>query len=339
MRCIICDQERAESEEHIFPLAIGGCLATLRVCGDCNSKLGARIDAPLVDHLAIVMRREELKIAGRGGVPSTFDRVIGGRSALAREQSHQLRTKIDPTTNKLDIRTIPNISKVTLPDGRVADQLRMDIRDINKLGEIARKFRERRGLPPLTDAELDKLMADAQANAIENVNPEVIANIRVDPIGFMKCLVKIAYELAFCWLGEDYLNDPIAKKTKKYLLGIMNEKNITQPTLPMMGTISFDVIKPLEMWSTNKNLHIAYANRYQNQIVICLKLFDIFYACLVVSDVADGYLTMGISDQKLRFLAIDPVAGAKAESSFMEEMGRAASIVLGHAPNSGAPSS
>ena len=333
MRCIICDEERSESEEHIFPLAIGGCAATFRVCGDCNSKLGTRVDAPLVDHLAIVMRREELKIAGRGGVPSSFDRVLGGRSALAQDQSHQLQTRIDPTTNKLDIRTIPNISKVTLPDGRVTDQLRMDIRDINKLGEIVRKFRERRGLPPLTAAELDRLIADAQANAMENVNPEVIVNIRVDPVGFMKCLVKIAYELAFCWLGEDYPDDPVAQKTREYLLNIMRDKDIIHPTLPMMGTVSFDLIEPLKMWSNNKNLHIACATLCQGKVVICLKIFDIFYAALVVSDTADKYLTMGLSDPKLRFLAIDPVAGAYAESSFIEEMGRIASIMIGRTPN------
>jgi hypothetical protein len=222
---------------------------------------------------------------------------------------------------------------VTLPDGRIADQLRLDIRDVDKLGEIVRKFRARRGLPPLTDPELDKLIADSQANAVENVNPEVIASIRVDPVGYMKCLVKIAYELAFCWLGEDYLDDPIRKKTKEYLLGIMNEKNITQPTLPMMGTISFDLIEPLKMWSNNKNLHIAYATLCQGKIVICFKVFDIFYAALVVSDTADKYLTMGLSDQKLRFLAIDPVAGAIAQSSFMEEVGRIASIMIGRTPN------
>jgi len=337
VRCIICDQERPESEEHIFPLAIGGCLATPRVCGACNSKLGARVDAPLVDHLAIVMRREELKIAGRGSVPSGFDRVLGGRSVLVRDQSHQLQTRIDPRTNTLDIRTIPNISKVTLPDGRVADQLRMDVRDISKLGEIVRKFRARRGLRPLTPAELDKLIADAQANAIENINPEVIVNIRVDPIGFMKCLVKISYELAFSWLGEDYLDDPIAQKTREYLLKIMRDKDIIYPTLPMMGTISFDLIEPLKMWSDNENLHIACATLCQGKIVIYLKVFNIFYAALVVTDAAHKYLTMGLSDSKLRFLAIDPVAGAYAESSLIEEMGRIASIMLGRAPNPAPP--
>jgi len=332
MRCIICDQERQESEEHVFPLAIGGCLATLRVCSDCNSKLGARVDAPLIDHLAIVLRREELKIAGRGGVPTTLDRVLG-KSVLAREKSHQLRTRIDSATKTLDIRTIPNISKVTLPDGRVADQLRLDVRDIGKLGETVRKFRKRRGLPPLADDELNKMIDNAQANAVENINPEVIANIKVDPVGFMKFLVKIVYELAFCWLGDDYLCDPIAVKTREYLLGIMNEKYVSQPILPMKGTVSFDLIKLWEMWSNNKNLHMAYATVCQEHIMICLKIFDIFYAGLVVTDTARKYLGMALSDPRLRFIAMDPVAGAIAESSFIEEMGRIARIMIGREPN------
>ena len=316
MRCIICDQERQGSEEHIFPLAIGGCLSTLRVCSDCNSKLGTRVDAPLVDHLAIVQRREVLNIEGRGEIPSTFNRILG-KSILARDKTHRLRTGIDPSTNKLDIRTIPNISKVVLPDGRVADQLRLDVRDIDKLGEIVRKFRERHGLPPFTDDELNKLIADAEANAVENTNPEVIANIRVDPVGFMKCLVKIAYELAFCWLGEEYLDDPVAKSTREYLIGIMHAKSTTNSVLPMKGTVSFDVIDSLKTWSNNKNLHIAYATQFQRSVVISLKIFDIFYATFVVSDIADKYLARGLSDQKLRFLAIDPVTEAMAETSFM----------------------
>jgi|SRR5579864_1347238 len=332
MRCIICDEERLESEEHLLPLAIGGCLVTDRVCGECNSKLGSRVDAPLVDHLAVVQRRGELKIGGRGGVPSTFDRILG-KSVLARDKTHQLRTSIDPSTNKLDIRTIPNVFEVTLPDGRVAKQLRLDARDAHKLGEIIRKFRQRQHLPALSDDELDEIVSDAQANAIEQINPEVIVNIRVDVVGFMKCLVKICYELAFCWLREDYLDDPIARETRKYLRGIMYEKEISQPVLPMKGTISFEVIKPLEMWSTNKNLHIAYATICEKKIVVCLKIFDIFYACLVVSEMADRYLTMGLSDPKLRFLAIDPVAGAMAESSFVDEMGRIARIMIGREPN------
>ena len=332
MRCIICDQERPGTKEDIFPLAIGGCLSTLRVCGDCNSILGTRVDAPLVDHLAIVQRREVLKIKGRGKIPSAFNRILGKSVVLASDKTHRLRISTDPSTNKLDIRTVPNISKVVLPDGRVADQLRLDVRDIDK-AEIVRKIRERRGLPPLTDDELDKRIADAEANAIENINPEVIANIRCDPVGYMKCLVKIAYELAFCWLGEEYLDDPVAKGTRGYLIGIMNARNTTNPVLPMKGTVSFDVIDTLKTWSNNKNLHVAYAIQFQGSVVVSIKIFDIFYATFVVSDIADKYLARGLSDQKLRFLAIDPVTRAMAETSFMEEVGRIASIMTGLEPN------
>src|SRR5260221_14663179 len=101
----------------------------------------------------------------------------------------------------------------------------------------------------------------------------------------------------------------------------------------MNGTVSFDLIKPWEMWSNNKNLHMAYATVCQDRIVMCLTIFDIFYAGLVVTDTANKYLSMGWSDQKLRFIAIDPVAGAIAESSFIEEMGRITRIMIGREPN------
>jgi hypothetical protein len=101
----------------------------------------------------------------------------------------------------------------------------------------------------------------------------------------------------------------------------------------MKGTVSFDVIDLLKMWSDNKNLHIAYAEKFQSSVVISIKIFDIFYATFIVSDIADKYLAMGLSDQKLRFLAIDPVTEAMAETSFMEEMGRIARIMTGREPN------
>ena len=77
MRCIFCLEEKAENEEHVFPLAIGGCLITKRVCEGCNSKLGTSVDAPLIDHLFVLLRRAELGIAGRGGVPDAYRHILG----------------------------------------------------------------------------------------------------------------------------------------------------------------------------------------------------------------------------------------------------------------------
>ena len=56
MLCIFCCKERASSLEHVFPLAIGGTVTTDRVCRECNSMLGTRVDAALSDFLPIRMR-------------------------------------------------------------------------------------------------------------------------------------------------------------------------------------------------------------------------------------------------------------------------------------------
>ena len=51
MKCIICKEERNESDEHIIPEALGNKkLITKRVCKDCNNRLGYNVDDYLVNH-------------------------------------------------------------------------------------------------------------------------------------------------------------------------------------------------------------------------------------------------------------------------------------------------
>jgi hypothetical protein len=96
------------------------------------------------------------------------------------------------------------------------------------------------------------------------------------------------------------------------------------PDLPMEGTVTGDIIPPLEMWSPNRNYHIAYANVMSDHIGISVKIFAVFYAILFVSKNASRYISKGINDEKLRFLVIDPVTQRMLESSFIDEMGRIA---------------
>ena len=45
MKCIICKEEKNESDEHIIPEALGNKkLITKRVCKDCNNRLGYNVD-------------------------------------------------------------------------------------------------------------------------------------------------------------------------------------------------------------------------------------------------------------------------------------------------------
>jgi HNH endonuclease len=220
MRCIFCLEEKAESEEHVFALAIGGCLTTNRVCASCNSKLGTSIDAPLIDHSLVLLRRAELGIAGRGDVPDAFQRILG-TSVLASDKSRRLKTTIDPNTGKLDIRTIPYMSLAQqMPDGTTVKRLVLDARDIGRLGTIVQKIRARHNLSPLPTDEIEKIVLDAQENISTMENPEVLASLKFDTYKFMRGILKICYELAFLWFGDDYLEDQIAINTRRYITGL-----------------------------------------------------------------------------------------------------------------------
>jgi hypothetical protein len=99
--------------------------------------------------------------------------------------------------------------------------------------------------------------------------------------------------------------------------------------LPMKGTITGEIIQPMTMWAANKSLHIAYATVVQNHIGICLKIFDVFYTVLFITETANRYISGGLSDKKLRFLVIDPVARTRMETAFIDEIGRIARIMTG----------
>jgi hypothetical protein len=206
MRCIFCLEEKCESEEHVFPLGIGGCLTSSRVCVSCNSKIGSSIDAPLIDHSLIILRRAALGIAGRGDVPNAFLHLFEN-AVLAGDVSRRLRTTIDPVTGKLDIYAIPNASMQQLVDGTTVKRLVLDSRDIDKLGAIVQKIQERQNLPPLPPEEIARIVRDAQQNINTIQNPDVITSLKFDTYRFMRGILKICYELAFLWFGEEYLAD------------------------------------------------------------------------------------------------------------------------------------
>lgn len=68
-QCIICRNKfsvkNPRTNEHIIPFAIGGKKVISSVCKDCNSLLGAKIDAPFADSFFGILHREENNISGR----------------------------------------------------------------------------------------------------------------------------------------------------------------------------------------------------------------------------------------------------------------------------------
>jgi hypothetical protein len=133
-------------------------------------------------------------------------------------------------------------------------------------------------------------------------------------------MMKIVYELAFLWLGESYLDDPLAEQLRT---AICAPDPASTDGIPGYVGESRDC-EPLAFWMPHPAHHLAYATiLLGRQILIAVRIFDIQAAVLVVSNEPARYLQMP-GDPKLRFVAINSVDGAMKNTSFAEEQQRLA---------------
>jgi hypothetical protein len=215
MRCIFCLEEQPPSDEHVFPLAIGGSLHTDRVCGPCNSTLGKVADGPLTNHLLIAARRCQLKLPGNSGEVPDARKILLGEGVLASDPSQRIRIAENSQTGRLEPQVIYNSKEITLPDGTVAKQIVIDGGGSDaELRKIIARERKRAGLNPLSEADLHALANVLRQNIQTAEQPTVKYDIEIDTTEFSRGLFKIAYELAHLWLGESYLDDSVAAKLR-----------------------------------------------------------------------------------------------------------------------------
>ena len=322
MRCMFCLKDRPGSLEHVFPLAIGGCLTTLRVCGPCNSFLGREVDAGLTDNVLMVLRRSQLGLAGNSGtVPDPF-KTIFRHGTLADRPDHRVVVQLNTETGMFDVRLLHHESMVTLPDGREVKQILIDAGDAASLPKILQRERKRAGLPPATPEELEKELANVELRTIEH--PPVKHSIETGEKELRRGILKIVYELAFLWLGEEYLDDPIAAQLRSAILS-GDEGRLGDIRGEITGAQDSDAF---HFWSPNKDMHFAYATCTEGGIVLCVRILDFAVARIIVAADPRMYLTAGIADRRLRFLAIDPRTRRMTETAFIQEMGRIAQAAL-----------
>nr|WP_298260151.1 HNH endonuclease [Bradyrhizobium sp.] len=318
MRCIFCSKERPPSLEHVVPLAIGGSLTTDRVCEPCNSELGSRVDLALTDYLPIRVRRGELGLAGNSRKPPGRFELLTGDVELVGEAGGRLRVTYDEATNKLDLHRLYQATDAITPDGQKIRQIVVDARDKEKVTVIINRERKRHGMPPLSDEELAIEVSKLSVNTL--VNPTVRMNICVSYAYLRHAMFKIAYELAFLWLGESYLDDPLAAALR------------TAICKPEVGSLdSFhgfvgpaadcEAFSPF--WKPHQSHHLAYSQEKAGNVVIAVRIFDLYAAVVLVSTDAARYFDgSNAHPTELRFVAMDAVSGNKMETTFAEEVHR-----------------
>ena len=287
MLCIFCSEQRAPSLEHVFPRAIGGTITTDRVCEQCNSNLGTRVDAALSDFFPIRMRRAKLGLAGNKGAPPAWYEMLLGEARLVGRAADRVQTTFNKATGKLEHRQLYHAAEVITPDGKKVRQITLDARDKDQIPTIIKRERKRHGLPPLSDEEL---AASAQAYVTTAVErPLVQLSLSFSFAYLRHAMIKIAYELAFLWLGEAYLTDPLAVELRTAICN--PDIASTDKVAGYIGEAEHCEVFN-KFWIPHEEHHLAYAAILAGkEVVICVRIFDIYAAAIVVSRDPSRYVS------------------------------------------------
>jgi hypothetical protein len=321
MLCIFCLEERPPSLEHVFSLAIGGTVKIDRVCSQCNSALGSRVDAALSDFLPIRTRRAKLGLAGHGREPPGQFEILLGDQKLIGPTANRIRTTLNKATGKLDIRQLHHATDVILPDGRKVRQVTIDARDKDQIPKIIQRERKRHGLPPLSEEELAVEAKKFTVNTVEN--PLVQVRFNVSFAYLRHAMMKIAYELAFLWLGESYLDDALAIELREAIC-----KEDLASTDKLAGYVGeAEPCAVFKFWTPHEAHHLAFASVVANSLVVAVRVFDLYAAAIVVSREPNRYVRSAADSSKLRFLAIDSVSGKTINTTYDAESRRVATAM------------
>ena len=216
MRCIFCLNDRPPGNEPVFPRAIGGTLRINRVCDEVlegtrssNSMLGSVVDALLTDHPFIAVHRERLNLPGYSGkVPNAVKMLLGQGGVLATDSTQKVRLVKNGVTGKLEPQLLYHKKSELLPEGSTRYGITIDARggfdEVKRLliREVRRAKQGNPGATVPTNAEIDAVARKCVENVKEIEAPTVEYKLQIDVAKFRRAIFKIAYELAFTWLGE-----------------------------------------------------------------------------------------------------------------------------------------
>lgn len=309
MRCIFCLEEREPSCEHVFPQAISGTLTINRVCKPCNEWLGAKVDCKLTNHIACVGMREKLGLTDGEGRPVRSWPRFFREGKLAVDQTQTIEIRQDRETGSFSTKLRYHRQESKDADGTEQVQISIDLSDIDQLPNIVQRERKRRRLPPLSDQEIEALKDDARKNVQTIEQPEVILSPRIDTELYKPAIAKIAYEMAWYWLGDAYLDDARADVLRDYIRGKRDDLRSAH--------IEFNEnYQGLALWAGEPNAHIAFGASQGRSHAVALRIFSIFVGVIEITTQNERYAGTDWN----RFLLIDPATKVRRESSVEDEL-------------------
>jgi len=320
MRCIICLAEKPPSPEHVIPRALGGSFVIHRVCRDCNNLLGAIADQGLIEHNAAVERRVALQIASnRGAIPDPVGDAV--RRPIATGIPN-VRVRLSPEAGgyRASVEKHAEVRLVEQPDGttHIEINLVVDAGDERNAEIYLRSALRKAGIKD--EARLTEICAQALPMLELRHGPTTVGvPVRKNDGGHHLGITKIAYEMAHYWLGDTWLDDPIAIAMRRGLRGDKNAsgrfmigdgKAMDRPRVATDTATPFEEL-PLGYDPTRTNIMTLYP--IGELLYVCVWLLDAFSAMFLVTDNAKAY-------QRPRLDSVAMDVGLRKAEEFMTIM-------------------
>lgn len=144
MLCIICREDKVDmSDEHVIPDSLGGFYHIFTVCKACNSRMGEKVDSPLVNHKLTELYRFSQEVEGKSGrVPNPFSGIF------TEDGCSQAKARVNVNKEgKFEVLYHPVI-KVKESGGVVQSiEISVDSKDEGRIDEILQKIIKRKGVP------------------------------------------------------------------------------------------------------------------------------------------------------------------------------------------------
>lgn len=246
------------------------------VCKSCNSDLGTYVDSGLVNNSLIAMKRHALSLSGKEGeIPNPF-----GKATLNEESLPNIDVIFDPRKPSEERIFVPTRVEYTdNVDGSKKVEIVLDTCNEQELSKMIEKMSDRWNKKGFE-------LSPAQRSDQSFENPKLTIKKEVQKDAHIRGLLKIAYEVSYKFLGEQYLSEPISQKIRDILR--LKEQNVTSEELAnyqLRGTSGWGRCELLESISLiDTASHYALFLPDYNCISCTVQIFDSFYATFQVSD-------------------------------------------------------
>jgi hypothetical protein len=178
----------------------------------------------------------------------------------------------------------------------------------------------------LSRVDLEAKVGEAKAQMGTINQPYVRHDLNADVIDYHKAILKITYELAWLWLGETYLDDPVAIRLRRKILENSDEE--------IHSFIQIGTLAPFDkMWADEPDALLALGQTSGGAIVISVRIFDVLSGYAVVSYESARYPSL----IEGRFFCCDPQTRKTRDTTLSEEVSRIVRLRMATRPFSRRP--